>query len=153
MSEMQNVITQLQVIAKSIEKPNFRFGVSIIDVITTALAFVLSLALNEALTASFKTLLKPHTKERYDLKSAWTYACAMIVMIPTLLFIFLGCVRPKLVSSNAIGGTCTGKSKWIVPLIGGILLAIIIIVPGVMSDGNKKDDDHVKADNEQAGAL
>lgn len=141
---------------KATAPPPFNFGVSVIDVVSASLGFVLSLALNEAFSLSFKALLRPpeteeekmrrilrergegedddseRDEEDSDLQSAWLYAFSILILVTMLLFVLLGCTKPHLLDSNNIPKGCSKNAKRIILPVGTFILLSIIIIPRVI---------------------
>lgn len=110
----------------------YNFNVSLLDVVNASLGFVMSLALNEALSLSFQRLAYPTDPdvEDPDLLAAWLYALAMLVGVLVTLFLLNGCIKPIL--DAKINITCQGYKRWLVPLIGVILVGIILAIPSMI---------------------
>ena len=133
----------------STEKPKdtgFNFGVQIVTVITASLGFVLSLALNDAFKLSFDAMLSPGTVGSKALGASWSYAMAALVFVLTLLFVLLSCLQPKLAEKPST--KCKGKAAWAVPLGGGLLLALIIILSATIPSNKNKQVQEDEQDNE-----
>lgn len=108
----------LQQIASNTKSAGFNVGGSVVDLICTSLAFVLSLALNDALSKSFSVVIKKPEEDKQEapvsgaeIGGAWIYAAVMLVVIIFLIYLLNSCTRPSLVKITKDWGCFRNKKK------------------------------------------